>query len=249
MNNKKTVVAIEQPSFFPWCGYIGLICVSDIYVFYDDVQFERRSWQSRNRILSPDKDWMYINVPTIKAPRESKINQICVVEDDLWKKNLLSKIKNVYRNTAYFNKYYGCIEKAILSPCQKLVDLNIRIILLFCELIGIDAPRFILSSNIKGICGTKTDRLINIMKELGESIYISGSAAKAYIDAEKFRKEGIELFWYEFVPKEYKQQNIKGFVPYMSVIDALFHLGAFETKKYIEEIAYQSISKHSFAEK
>ena len=82
MMQHKEKIVIEQPSFFPWCGYMGLISVADIFVIYDDVQFERRSWQSRNRIISSDQEWMYINVPTVKAPRETAIKDILISPEE-----------------------------------------------------------------------------------------------------------------------------------------------------------------------
>lgn len=245
MDLYEKIVAIEQPSFFPWCGYLGLIAVSDIFIFYDDVQFERRSWQSRNRILPPNQEWMYINIPTVKASRDSKIKEIDIVKDDSWKTDLLKKIRFAYSNTKYYHQYEETICKVINYPYEKLVDMNIAIIKCLCELIGINSPEFVMASDIDDISGAKTDRLINIMKKIDKRTYISATGAKGYIEADKFKNEAIDLLWYEFIPTEYDQGRHE-FVPYMSAIDALFHIGSEETKKYIESIAKKSVFEHNY---
>lgn len=242
MMQHKEKIVIEQPSFFPWCGYMGLISVADIFVIYDDVQFERRSWQSRNRIISSDQEWMYINVPTVKAPRETAIKDILITQDEKWKRDLLRKLECEYRRTPFYEETIDGLKEVIKKPYEKLLQLNVGVIKYFCDLLKIDAPIFLYSSDIEDIKGVKTDRLINILEKIEAKVYVTATGAKGYIEPEKFKNKGIELFWYEFIPKEYRQ-NHAPFVPYMSVIDAIFNIGPIRTKEYIEEIAVHSLSK------
>lgn len=239
--NEKKVV-IEQPSFFPWCGYMGLISIADIFVIYDDVQFERRSWQSRNRIISTDKEWMYINVPTLKASRDTLIKDIIIAQDEKWKKDILRKLECEYGRTSFYEETICGLREVIEKPYEKLVQLNVEVIKYFCELLKIDMPTFMYSSDIEDIKGAKTDRLINILEKIHAKVYVTATGAKGYIEPDKFRNRGIELFWYEFTPQEYKQ-NHTPFVPYMSVIDAIFNIGPDKTREYVENIAKCSLQK------
>lgn len=238
MNSAKVV--IEQPHFFPWCGYMGLLLMSDIFVFYDDIQFERRSWQSRNRIISGNSEWIYINASTAKMARDTLLKDIPMIKEEMWKHELEKKLKYEYGKTKYYNEYISKIMDIVMKDYTYLSDFNISIIRLLSDLLDFPEKKYIRSSEIDGVEGTKSDRLISIMKALDETVYLTSTGAKGYIETEKFESNGIELIWYEFTPKEYKQ-NHASFVSHLSVVDALFNIGKDETRKYIESIATLSM--------
>lgn len=234
-------VVIEQPSFFSWYGYFGLIAASETFVFYDDVQFERRSWQSRNRILNQNADWVYINVPTVKAPQRTRMDEICISYQDDWIEKLLSQLQSQYKKTAYYKEYIDGVQKVLEERWQHLVDLDIALILHFCDVLDLKR-NFLRSSSIPSITGAKTDRLINIMTSLKQKKYLSSTGAKGYLIPSEFSDRGMELYWYEFHPEPY-EQNRKDFVPYMSILDLLFHVGEEKARDYIVKIADQSVYK------
>ena len=124
------------------------------------------------------------------------------------------------------------IEEIYEKDWEYLADLNTTLIKKISEILGLDTE-FMLSSELRGVEGTKTDRLINILKLTGADEYITGPGTRAYIEPEKFKTNDITLYWYEFKHPSYTQLY-KDFVPYLSVIDLLFNVGG-DSVKVIRE--------------
>ena len=213
---------ILQPTYLPWMGYIGLIDIADIFVFYDDVQFVERSWQRRNRIKMPNKV-IWLSVPVIKKFGQ-KINEVKINNNINWAEKHWKSIKYAYSKAQFF-EHYAYIFKRIYEykKWEHLVDLNVTIIKEITKLLGLDDTKFMFSSELN-VEGKKTIRLINILNKIGADEYITGPAAKSYIEIDKFKKAGIALHWYEFKHPAYPQLYGE-FIPYLSVIDLLFNIG------------------------
>lgn len=223
---------VLQPTYLPWMGYFGMIDIADVFVFYDDVQFSGQSWQQRNKIKSMNGDWMWLSIPIVRNFGQN-INEVRINNATDWRKKHWASISQSYVKTPYFKDYKEEIENIYESEWEYLCDLNISIIKKLSELLGVDMPKFIKSSELKDITGEKTDRLLLILGKIGAAEYISGPAAKDYIEIDKFKERGIKLYWYEYQHPVYPQ--IRGeFIPYLSAIDLLFNTGS-EALKYIRE--------------
>lgn len=223
---------VLQPTYLPWMGYFGMIDTADIFVFYDDVQFSVQSWQQRNRIKSTTGDWIWLSVPVIRNFGQN-INEVQINNTSNWRKKHWTSIYQSYARAPYFKDYEEQLAKIYQQEWEYLCDLNICIIKKLCELLGIDMPKFIKSSELKDITGEKTDRLLLILRKIGADEYISGPGARDYIEAGKFKEKGRKLYWYEYQHPVYPQ--IRGeFIPYLSAIDLLFNTGD-EAIRYIRE--------------
>ena len=222
---------ILQPTYLPWVGYFGLIDIADVFVFYDDVQFVERSWQRRNKIKMPNGNWIWLSVPVIQKFGQ-KINEITVNNNTKWAEKHRKSIKHAYSKAPFFKDYAPIFEELYKKEWTYLSDLNITLIKKITELSGLNDTKFIRSSELK-VEGEKTDRLINLLTKIGADEYISGPAAKAYVEAEKFKKAGITLFWYEFNHPTYPQLY-GDFIPYLSIIDLLLNTGK-DTMDYIRK--------------
>lgn len=210
-----------QPTYIPWMGYFGMVDATDIFVFYDDVQFVSRSWQRRNKIKVP-QNWIWLTVPVIENfgqnINEVKINNALNWRDKHWK-----SIQHSYSKAPFFKDYMPVFKEIYDREWEYLVDLNVALIRKITEILGLE-PKFLLASELNAT-GNKTDRLISLLKELGANEYISSPGSKSYIENEKFSKEGITLYWYEFNHPIYPQL-FGDFIPYLSVIDLLFNVGS-----------------------
>jgi len=213
---------ILQPMYLPWMGYFGLIDVADVFVFYDDVQFVERSWQRRNKIKMPNGNWIWLTVPVIKKFGE-KINEVRINNDINWSEKHWKSIRHAYSQAPYFKDYADIFEELYKRKWEYLVDLNVTIIKKISEILGFNHTKFIFSSKLN-VEDEKTDRLINILNKIGADEYISGPAAKVYIEPEKFKKAGIKLYWFEFNHPIYPQLY-GDFISHLSVIDLLFNVG------------------------
>jgi hypothetical protein len=232
-------IAVMQPTYLPWIGYFGMIDMADVFIFYDDVQFVKQSWQQRNRIKTQD-GWIWLVVPVFQNFGQ-KINQVKINNNQNWPKKHWKSIQYNYSKAPFFNEYMAFIEEIYEKEWDYLADLNITLIKRISEFLGLDTE-FMLSSELRGVEGTKTDRLINILKLIGADEYLTAPATKAYIEPEKFKGNDIMLYWYEFNHPTYKQLY-GDFVPHLSVIDLLFNTGG-ESINVIREGEENAVKEH-----
>jgi hypothetical protein len=211
---------ILQPMYIPWAGYFGLIEASDVFVFYDDVQFVRRSWQRRNRIKVPDGDFTWLTVP-IEKDFGQNINEVKLKHDG-WSHSHWQSIEYSYSSTPYFSEYSDILHEVYQDQWDRLVDVNTELIGRLCDIFGITSE-FKYSSEISPT-GSKTNRLLSILDAVGADEYISGRNARDYIEEDKFEEAEIQLFWHDFTHPEYNQIHGE-FVSHLSAIDILFHQG------------------------
>tara|TARA_Y100000591_G_C21785619_1_gene673602 strand:- start:640 stop:1314 length:675 start_codon:yes stop_codon:yes gene_type:complete len=212
-----------QPTYLPYLGYFDLINRSDIFVFLNNVQFDKRSWQQRNRIKSNNSELM-LTVPVLtKGKFEQEIQSVKIDKTQKFEVKHFNSIKNNYSKSQYFGSYINEFEKLLFSKFIHLADLNIELINWFVSKLGIKT-KFFLSSELES-GGIKTELLINICKELNGTKYLSPYGSAKYIEENNlFKKEGIELIYQNYSHPVYNQLS-NSFIPYLSVIDLLFNEG------------------------
>ncbi|MDD5145736.1 MAG: WbqC family protein [Candidatus Pacebacteria bacterium] len=221
---------IMQPTYLPWLGYFDLMDQSDIFIFLDNVQFEKQSWQQRNRIKSP-KGELLLTIPVIrKYPQE--IREVQINNNLPWQSEHLKAIQYNYSKAKYFNEYLSFFEIFYSEKKEKLIDFTIPIILKIKDFLGINCK--IIKSSELDVKGKRVELLIDICKKVGANEYLSPLGSKEYIDENNlFEKENIKLEYQQFEHPEYLQLWGK-FVPYLSTIDLLFNCGA-DSIKYIRQ--------------
>lgn len=224
---------ILQPSYIPWRGYFHQIYKSDLFIFYDDVQYDKNGWRNRNQIkTSQGKKWLTIPVNTKGSVSDSiPINQIHIAWDKPWNIHHWRGIQFAYKKAPFFDQFANIFEEIYSHQPKYLADFTIPSTIKIAGLLGINQTRFQKSSEIPGITGEKTDRLIQILKAVGANEYLSGPAAKDYIEEEKFHDAGIRLEYMQYNYPEYSQL----YPPYdgnISIIDLIFMTGP-EALKYI----------------
>ena len=216
-------IAISQPTYLPWQGYFGLIDFVDEFVFLENVQFSKRSWQQRNKI----RDHTNEIVLTLSVKTKKKYHQkIFEVELDNFikvKKKHLETIKTNYSKSKYFDLYFPHLEEIMKLNFKKLSDLNKKLILFFCKELKINTK---ISSDKENLFQTKNiEYLRDICTEKKSSMYISTEGSKRYLgDLNKLPNSNIKIKYYKFKDIQYLQ-NYNNFIPRLSIIDLLFHLG------------------------
>lgn len=212
---------IMQPTYLPWIGYFDLIDQSDSFVFFDNVQFSKQSWQQRNKIKTSNGE-LWLTIPILQNQKQ-KINEVKIDNKSNWKAKHEKSIKFNYCKAPYFDRYLKFIEETYNEDWEYLIDLNIHIIKFITKKINIK-KEFIMSSELN-LKGNKTDLLINICKKLDVDTYLSPLGSKEYIEEKNlFKKEGIKLEYQHFEHQKY-HQLFRDFIPYMSMIDLLFNEG------------------------
>ena len=220
-----TTVAIMQPTYLPWLGYFDLIDCSNIFVFLDDVEFSRQSWQQRNRIKAATGE-QWLTVPVIRKGRsKQKITEVIINASSAFHIKHIKTINQNYSKALYYNRYIDEFSMILNKQHQYLVELNIDLISWFCLMLGI-TTKVIRSSRIINVGKAgKVERLVYICKELGADHYLSPAGSKDYIDQNNlFVKSGINVSYQNYSHPTYSQLY-GDFIPYMSIIDLLFNEG------------------------
>jgi len=211
---------ILQPSYIPWRGYFHQIQKADVFVFYDDVQYDKEGWRNRNRILGPNGP-MWLTIP-VKVKNFPLIKDVEVESKVKWQGKHWKSLVGSYGKAPYFSKYIKYLEPYYNSSCHHLAEFTIDTTIEICRWLEIKTE-FVRSSRM--VChGTKTERLIGILQELGATHYISGPAAKAYLDEEKLSEAGIALEYMEYNYPEYDQLYGE-WEPKVSILDLIFMTG------------------------
>ena len=223
---------ILQPSYIPWRGYFDQIRRADVFVFYDDVQYDKHGWRNRNRIKTHQGTiWLTIPVHGRGAPvQHTPINQIQIDWSKPWNQKHWSSIRQAYSKAPFFRDYAALCEEFFSRRDLFLADFTIDFTIALARALGIAHTRFLRSSSLQA-SGTKTDRLIQILTSLGASHYISGPSARSYIEQEKFEQAGITLEYMVYNYKEYPQL-FPPYDPQVSILDLLFTMGP-EAYSYI----------------
>jgi hypothetical protein len=218
-------IAISQPTYLPWIGYFDLIDQVDLFVLLDSVQFEKRSWQQRNRIKTPTGlQWLTVPVAS-RGKREQRIAEVEVVETDFWRDHLRTIDLN-YHRAPFFKTYFHSLSECLegVAAHDNLSRLTVGIIDWIKDALGIKTP--IVRSSTLHVNGKRTELLANICGSLGASKYLSplGSAEYLLGDLPLMTSKGIEVTFHHYEHPEYRQLY-PPFAPHTCVLDLLFNEG------------------------
>ena len=228
------IVGIMQPYFTPYIGYFHLINAVDEFVIYDNIQYTKKGFINRNRILYNGTEQL-ISLPLKKAS-----DYLNVVERELsesWKKDknrILNTIKSSYSKSPYFEESYNLISKCLDNPEINLFRFIYDSIILINEYLGIKT-KIIISSTIDIDHTLKSqDKVLAICKERNATQYINSIGGVKLYNKEIFKQNKIELNFIKSNPIQYKQFNNE-FLPWLSIIDVLMFNSKEQINKYLNE--------------
>ena len=219
------MICIVQPTFMPWSGFFALMNQCDTVVLLDSVQFSKQSWQQRNRIRT-DKGLEFLSVPVKTAGRfGQKISEVEIASNDFIS-SMESKITLHYRKAPFFQDYFPLIMEVFKTKVteKNLAVLNVGIIKLFVEILGIKAP-LVLSSSLK-ITADRSTLLADICDYFSCSSYLSPRGSSEYLwnDRKIFESRDIKVFLQDFNHPQYRQ-IYEPFLPFASLCDLVFNEG------------------------
>lgn len=214
-------IAIMQPTFCPWIGYFKMIELVDSFVLLDTVQFERRCWQSRNRIkLAGKEHWISLHLQ--KAPQKTLIKDMRLNNEQAWKNTLLKTLHHAYGKSVNFKEIYSILEFGLFH-FENLSELNIFLIEQFAGLLKLKTP-LIKASSLSLPAVKRENLLLEICKALKADEYLSPEGSKVYLEPAKdlFKNANINIEYFKMLHPSYTQQN-KNFIEYLGIIDLLFN--------------------------
>jgi WbqC-like protein len=219
------IAVILQPSYIPWRGYFDQIRRADTFVFYDDVQYDKHGWRNRNQIkTSNGKAWLTIPVHSSGVTGGIPIKDVRIDWSKPWAESHLKSLASAYARAPYFKKYQPMLEGMFARRDTNISDFDIEFTRQVARELGLVNTRFLRASELPGITGQKTARLIQILQQIGATHYVSGPSARDYIEQAQFEQAGIALEYMTYDYPEYPQLH-PPYDPFVSVLDLLFMMG------------------------
>ncbi len=232
MNNPNNIrVAILQSSYIPWKGYFDLIDSVDTFVLFDDVQYTRRDWRNRNLIKTKNGP-LWLTIPVQVKGKFTQSIKETLVNDHHWAEEHLSSIVHHLGKARHYSVY----EKRIADLYERaakldhLSEINHLFLENLCDVLKIEtqlcwSSEFTLKDN-------KSERLLSICQQLGAKTYVSGPAAKSYLDCQIFEANGIAVEWFDYAGYPEYEQLYPPFDHSVTIIDLLANAGK-DSRSYL----------------
>ena len=217
------IITTHQPIFLPWPGFFYKALRADTIVLLDQVQFPiGRGWMNRNR-LKNEQGELWLTVPVWKKGRgKQRILDVEICDETNWRRRHLRGIRHAYSKALYRDDYLPGLESIYALNHQRLVDLNLDLIRLLWDGLGLNS-RLVLQSEL-GVSGKGSELLVSICSALNADTYVTLPIVEKYLDIEMFRANNIRLDFARFSPPIYPQ--LWGDFRYnLSCLDLLFNCG------------------------
>jgi hypothetical protein len=216
--------AILQSNYIPWKGYFDVIASVDEFILYDDMQYTRRDWRNRNKIKTSQGS-LWLTIPVLsKGSYLEAMKNICI-SDSGWAERHWKTIRLNYIRAPFFAEFAPQIELLYeaAGKVKRLSEINHLFLRKVSDLLGINTPlTWSMDYDMKE---GKNERLISICKQSGATHYLSGPAAKDYIDVSAFREAGIKVEWMDYSWYPEYEQRFGEFRHDVSILDVIFNCG------------------------
>jgi hypothetical protein len=219
------IVAIHQPHYLPWLGYLHRMAQVDQFIVLDHVQFERRNRQNRSQIRL-DGEARWLTVPVAQRSQKERIVDKLVDNDDPrpWGPIHFATLRHAYREAQHFSTYAAALRAILEARWERLVDLNRALLEFLRDAFEIRTP--LVRSSELAADGAKSDLILNLCREVGAERLLAGfGGSRRYLDVEAFAGQGVRVEWHQFAHPEYPQCGPQPFIPGLAALDLLFNCG------------------------
>lgn len=215
-------LAVLQPGYLPWLGFFDQMRRADVFVYYDDVQYDKHGWRNRNRIKTPAGP-LWLTVPVLHHGQgKPLINEAVIDSHSGWARKHVASIRQYYAKAPHAKRYLPELEELLQRPWTHIVDLDLAVADVMRRWLGITTTLHRASE--LGVSGGQSERLVNLCRHFGATRYLSGSAARDYLDVAAFAAVGTEVVWQDYQHPVYPQLY-QPFVAHLSAIDLLLNCG------------------------
>lgn len=221
------LVAIHQPHYLPWLGYLSRMACADLFVLLDHVQFERRNYQNRTRVrIAGEARWL--SVPLEQRSREETIAEKRI-DNSLegprhWSRVHWLTLRHAYREAPYLKNHVHRLQSIYEARYERLVDLNCALLEFLREAFAIRTP--LVKSSSLAPQGAKSDMVLDICRRAGaRSLLVGLGGSRAYLDREAFARAGVGLVFQQFEHPVYPQHGREPFIGGLSALDLLLNCG------------------------
>jgi len=226
------ILAIMQPYFFPYIGYWQLIHAVDRFVIYDDVNYIKGGWINRNRILINGEP-SYITMPLYQSSSYKHICDTALQPSSAWRTKLLKMVEITYRAAPCFDGVFPVIEKIISHDTDNLSDFLVHQLQVLSAFMSINTEFVVTSRHYQNNELSGQERILDICKREAATTYINPKGGQNLYDEKIFHDSGIDLRFIVMRPLIYRQRAA-GFIPCLSIIDALMEIGPVEIMHHLD---------------
>jgi hypothetical protein len=216
------IVSIHQPAYLPWLGYFDKILRSDLFIYFDTVQFERRSFQSRNFVHGEAKPTL-LTVPVITSGQlyDTQLKDVQINNETAWRRKHAETIRHNYHRAPMFEPYWPGILSFYETEWTNLSELCFAMLTWFNEQFGI-GTKIVKASALAATSARKSDLILNLCQQVGATEYISGGLGRDYLNLPSFAGTGIAIRFQDYQDPIYSQGG-GTFQPKLAALDLLLH--------------------------
>jgi hypothetical protein len=216
-------LAITQSNYIPWKGYFDLINSVDEMILFDDAQYTRRDWRNRN-LIKTAQGLLWLTIPIEVKGKYTQTIREARMSSSVWQAEHWKSLTQAYGKAPYFKRYQDCLEELYHGSLSSyLSEINHTFLSTLCALLNIHTP-LTWSSDYDLVPG-KTERLVSLCQQAGATEYVSGPAAKNYLEETLFAEAGIRVRWMDYSAYPEYHQLFPPFEHAVSVLDLLFNEG------------------------
>jgi hypothetical protein len=235
-------VAILQSNYIPWKGYFDLLASVDEFILLDDMQYTRRDWRNRNKIKTPQGP-QWISIPVKVKGKYYQTIRETEIDDTGWASAHWTLISRNYRRAPHFDDIAPVLEPIYSNATTTLLsEVNRKLIAAICQYLGITTT--LRNSWDYDLKQGRNQRLVGLCQQAGASVYVSGPAAKDYLDEQSFRDHGISVVWFDYSSYPEYPQLWGDFVHEVTILDLLFNCGP-DSWKYMKHVRSRSLESET----
>ena len=227
-------VAIVQSNYIPWKGYFDMIAAVDEFILFDDMQYTRRDWRNRNQIKTP-QGIQWLTIPVVVKGKYNQTIRETAIDGSQWASSHWKALLHNYRKAPKFEEVASWLEPLFLSTSHSHIsEVNRSFIEAICRYLGIGTV--VTNSWDYTLIEGKTERLAKLCLQAGGDEYVSGPAARNYIDESVFEDLGVKLTWFDYSGYPEYPQLWGDFVHGVTILDLLFNCGR-DSTRYMRYVA------------
>ena len=216
------ILTAHQPCYLPWLGLFHKIAQADRFISFNQVQYQAKDWNNRNRIKTSQGP-IWLSVPVLRKGRLENLYENIQINNDIgWGRKHWNSLQSNYSKAPHFKKYADYFEDIYAREWDRLIDLNETMLQWFLDTLGMDIK--VESAADFDFTGHKNELVLDMCVKTGAKTYIFGGEGKDYADEDAFSAAGIEVLFNEYEHPQYPQQY-GDFLSHLSIVDLLFNCG------------------------
>lgn len=215
---------------FPWVGALEQAMLADVYVYYDDVLFSKGSFVNRVQIKTTSGS-RWLTVP-IRSPRAGRtIAELQIDETQDWRDRHLGQLRQAYAAAPHIDEMLALVDRVYAGRTADLASLVIDAFEAVLEYLGLEGGVSTMRSSVLEVGGSGWERVLDIVRRLGATDYVTGHGGARYLDHEPIERAGVSVRYMDYERTPYPQQH-EGFDPYVSILDLIANVGP-DARRYL----------------